>query len=307
MASNGCKTKKIKGKIEMKFVTRILVTVGMASALLTKPLLAGDDKTVQEKVVVEPEARKWWGASLSTGWDSLYMFRGVNVLRFDQNGNRQKYGSSLYWAQLNVSFMPTANDTITLGSWTAFGLGNTNYKEEDVTVNYVHTFGNLSVGLGYTFYYYLASVLYQNELNASLAYTFHLPAGITLVPSLTYYFNVGPDFDDFRRGTGAVETTSSYLYARLDAGIPIYKDIISLAPWFGFGASFDFNAKVADNGNGFEFFTGANNIEVGINLPIKINSTITVSGYGAYSYQWQGLIGTEPSTFYGGAKVTFSF
>ena len=130
----------------MKFVTRILVTVGMACALLTKPLLAGDDKTVKEKVVVEPEARKWWGASLSTGWDSLYMFRGVNVLRFDQNGNEQRYGSSIYWAQLNVSFMPTANDTITLGSWTAFGLTKSNYKEEDATINYVHTFGDLSVG-----------------------------------------------------------------------------------------------------------------------------------------------------------------
>jgi hypothetical protein len=85
----------------------------------------------------------------------------------------------------------------------------------------------------------------------------------------------------------------------LDAGIPLYKDIISLAPWFGFGASFDFNPQVANNSDGFRFFTGANNIEVGIGLPIKINSTITVYGYGAYSYQWSDLVGTEPSTFWG--------
>ena len=108
-------------------------------------------------------------------------------------------------------------------------------------------------------------------------------------------------------GTGAVETTSSYLIARLDAGIPIYKDIISLAPWFGFGTSFDFNARTANNESGFEFFTGAQHIEVGIGLPIKISEVITLYGYGAYSYQWQDLIGTEPSTFWGGAKVTFSF
>jgi hypothetical protein len=304
---NGCIAKKQSEKNHMKLATRIFVAVGMAAVFLTKPLLAGDGKTVQQKVVVEQEARKWWGASLSTGWDSLYMFRGVNVLRFDQNGNQQRYGSSLYWAQLTVSFMPTENDTITLGSWTAFGIGNSKYKEEDATVNYVHTFGDLAVGLGYTFYYYLNTVLYQNELNASLAYTFKLPAGITLVPSLTYYFNVGPDFDDFRRGTGAVETASSYLLARLDAGIPIYKDIISLAPWFAFGASFDYNAQVADNASGFRFFTGGNNIEIGIGLPIKINDVITVYGYGAYSYQWEDLLGTKPSTFWGGAKVTLSF
>ena len=291
----------------MKLATRILVAAGMAAVFLTKPLLAGDGKTVQEKVVVEEEARKWWSADLSTGWDSLYMFRGVNVLRFDQDGNKQKYGSSLYWTQVNVSFMPTENDTISLGSWMAFGIGNTRYKEFDGIVNYAHTFGDLEVSVGYIFYYYLNSVLYQNELTAKLAYTFNLPAGITLVPSLTYFFNLGPDFHDFRRGTGVVETASSFLVARLDAGIPIYKDIISLEPWFAFGVSFDFNARTADNESGFDFFTGANNIEVGIALPIKINDVISLSGYGAYSYQWEGLVGTEPSTFWGGAKVTFSF
>ena len=291
----------------MKSFTRILATAGVAGALLTKTLIAGEATTAPQKAVVEQEARKWWAASLSTGWDSLYMFRGVNVLRFDEDGNKQKYGSSLYWTQVSVSFMPTPNDTITFGSWMAFGLGITKYKEFDGTINYVHAFGDLSVGLGYTFYYYLASVLYQNELNASLAYTFKLPAGITLTPSIIYFFNVGPDFDNFRKGTGAVETASSYLYTRLDAGIPLYKDIISLAPWFGFGASFDFNPQVANNSDGFRFFTGANNIEVGIGLPIKINSTITVYGYGAYSYQWSDLVGTEPSTFWGGAKVTLSF
>ena len=65
-----------------------------------------------------------------------------------------------------------------------------------------------------------------------------------LGPSVTYYFNVGPDFDDFERGTGAVETASSYLIARVDSTIPIYKDIVSLAPWFAFGTSFDYNARV---------------------------------------------------------------
>ena len=80
-----------------------------------------------------------------------------------------------------------------------------------------------------------------------------------------------------------------------------------MAPWFGFGTSFDFNARTANNESGFEFFTAAQHIEVGIGLPIKISEVITLYGYGAYSYQWEDLIGTEPSTFWGGAKVTFSF
>jgi hypothetical protein len=292
----------------MKLIRSILVLAVIISVLSDQPLVAGELTAVQEKVAVkEEEPRKWWGAQLSTGWDSLYMFRGVNVLRFDKDGNKQKYGSSLYWTAVSVSCMPTENDTITLGSWMAFGLGRTEYKEFNGTANYTHAFGDLQVGLGYIFYYYLNSVLYQNELTASLAYTFNLPKGITLVPSVSYFFNLGPHFDDFRKGTGAVEPASSFLYARLQAGIPIYKEIISLEPWFGFGASFNYNAREADNERGFEFFTGANHIEVGIGLPIKINEMITVYGYGAYSYQWYDLIGTNPSTFYGGAKVTLSF
>jgi hypothetical protein len=285
----------------MKIATKIVAAVGLAAMLTSKPLLAGDGKTFKEKIVVEEE-RKWWGASLSTGWDSLYMFRGVNIL-----GANSEYGSSLYWTDLSFTWNITDNDFLTVGAWQAFGIGNTAYKETDVYLNYTHTFGNLAASFGYIFYYYGNSELYQNELNWKLAYTIELPGGITIVPSLSYFLNLGPDFENFERGTGAVETASSYLLARIDAGVPIYKDIVSLAPWFAFGTSFDFNAKTADNADGFTFFTGANNIEFGIGVPIKINDTITLYGYGAYSYQWYGLIGTEPSTFWGGAKVTFSF
>ena len=126
----------------MKLATKFLAAAGLAMVLSSKPVLAGDGKTFKDKVVVE-DARKWWGASLSTGWDSLYMFRGVNVLRFNQDGQKQQYGSSLYWTQLNVSFMPTDKDTITLGTWMAFGIGHSNYKELDVTANYTHAFNYL--------------------------------------------------------------------------------------------------------------------------------------------------------------------
>jgi len=285
----------------MKLATKAVAVASLVVALSGSPLLAGDGKTFKEKIVVEEEV-KWWSAALSTGWDSLYMFRGVNVL-----GLNQDYGSSLYWTDASFTWNITENDFLTVGTWVAFGIGNTNYKEVDVYTSYTHTFGNLAVSLGYIFYYYMNSVLYQNELNARVAYTIELPAGITVTPSLTYYFNLGPDFDGFRSGTGAVETASSYLLARIDASIPVYKDIVSLAPWFAFGTSFDYNAIDADNSSGFKFYTGANNVEFGIGVPIALSENITLYGYGAYSYQWYGLIGTEPSTFWGGAKLTFAF
>jgi hypothetical protein len=276
----------------MKLAKKILTIACMTVLLANKPLLAGDGKSFKEKVVVEEE-KKWWGAALSTGWDSLYMFRGVNVLRGDQ-----KYGSSLYWTDLNVTWNITDNDFLNVGAWQAFGIGNSSYKETDVYATYTHTFGNLAASLGYIFYYYGNTVQYQNELNAKLAYTIELPAGITITPSLTYFFNLGPDLGD----KGVVETASSYLLARVDAGIPIYKDIVSLAPWVAFGASFDYNFQ--SDGN---TFTGANNFELGLGIPIKINDTISLYGYGAYSTQWENLTGTEPNTFWGGGKVVFSF
>jgi len=276
----------------MKIVTKIVGAVLMAGVLASKPLLAGEGKSFKEKIIVEEEG-KWWNAALSTGWDSLYMFRGVNVLRGDQN-----YGSSLYWTDLNVTWNITDNDFLNVGVWQAFGIGNTSYKETDVYATYTHTFGKLAASLGYLFYYYDSFQTSQNELSAKLAYTVELPAGITIIPSLTYFFNLGPDLDNH----GAAKTTSSYLLARVDAGIPLYKDIVSLTPWVAFGASFDYNFQ--NDGN---TLTGANNFEVGIGLPIKINDTITLYGYGAYSYQDQNLLGTEDNTFWGGGKVTFSF
>jgi hypothetical protein len=280
----------------MKLATKIVYAVAMTAMLATKPLVAGDGKTFKEKVVIEEE-RKWWGAALSTGWDSLYMFRGVNVLRGDDT-----YGSGLYWTDLSFTWNITDNDFLTVGSWVAFGTGNTDYKELDVYTNYTHTFGDLAVSLGYIFYYVWSSPLYSHELNAKVAYTFNLPAGITVTPSVAYYFNLGPDVEN----QGIANVATSFLQARVDAGIPLYKDILSLTPWIALGTNFDYNAKVEPDGN-TNFFVGTNNLEMGIGLPIKINDTITLYGYGAYSYQWYGLVGTEPSTFWGGAKVTFSF
>lgn len=276
-------------------LTKMLSLLSM-SAVLATPLVAGEAKSFKEKVIVEEET-KWWSAALSTGWDSLYMFRGVNVLR-----NGEKYGSGLYWTDLNATWNITENDFLNVGAWVAFGTGSINYKELDAYATYTHTFGDLALSLGYIYYNVWATPLYSHELNTKAAYTFHLPKGITITPSVTYYFNVGPDTDE----EGIAPTASSFLMARIDAGVPLYKEILSMTPWVGFGTNFEYNLQTESDGT-TNFFNGANNLEMGIGFPIKINDTITLYGYGAYSYQWYGLVGTEPSTFWGGAKVTFSF
>lgn len=293
---NGGERRKKKNKTQMKIATKIVAAVSMAAVLMGSPLLAGDGKTFKEKVVVE-EPRQWYNAALSTGWDSLYMFRGVNVLR-----NNDTYGSGIYWTDLSFTWNITDNDFLTVGSWFAFGTQNTSYKELDIYTTYTRTFGDFAVSFGYIFYYVLApTTLYSHELNAKVAYTWDL-GFMTVTPSLTYFFNIGPNNDD----SGIAPEASSYLLARVDGSIPLYKDIVSLAPWIAFGTNFRYNASQESDGS-LDFFNGANNAEVGLGLPIKINSVITLYGYAAYSYQWNSLVGTEPSSFWGGAKVTFAF
>ena len=285
-------------------LNKSIVALTSLVAFAATPLFAGTGKTFKETVVIQEEESSWYNAALSTGWDSLYMFRGVNVLRGNDN-----YGSGLYWTDASFTWNITDNDFLTVGSWVAFGTQNAaaGYKEFDAYTKYTHTIGDLSLGLGYTFYYVFSEPeLYSNELNASVAYAFDL-GGVTITPSATYFFNLGPDFADLEDQSGIAAIASSYLQFRVDASVPIYKEVVSLAPWVGFGLNFDYNTR-KNSDDSVTQFNGANNLEFGLAVPIAINDMITVSGYGAYSYGFYDLGGlTEPSTFWGGAKVTFAF
>jgi hypothetical protein len=170
-------------------------------------------------------------------------------------------------------------------------------------LNYVHTFGDLSVGLGYTFYYVFppGSQYFANELNAKVAYAIDL-GFMTVTPSATYFFNLGPD-NDTGVANGLVNTASSYLDLRVNGSIPVIADVLSIDPWAAFGLNFGYNL----DGN-LQQFDGANNLEFGVAVPWAINDVITLSGYIAYSYAFQDLYGiTADNTFWGGGKVTFAF
>jgi len=279
-------------------LNKSIVAITSLVAFAATPLFAGTGKTFKEVVVVQEEAKPWYNAALSTGYDSLYMFRGLNTLR--TNGG---YGNSLWWTDANFTWNISDNDTLTIGGWQAFGLSAASYREFDAYLNYLHSFGNLSVGLGYTFYYVYppGSQDFANELNAKVAYNIDL-GFMTLTPAVTYYFNLGPD-NDTGAGNGLVNTASSYLDLRVNGSIPVVKEVVSIDPYAAFGLNFGYNL----NGN-LQQFDGANNLEFGVAVPWHINKVITASGYVAYSYAFENLYGiTQPSTFWGGGKVTFAF
>lgn len=289
----------------MKIIAKIIPLIGLSLLFVKAPLLAGEAKSFKEKVVIE-EPVKWLGVTLSTGWDSLYMFRGVNVISHGAYGNTDDYGSGIYWTNPAFTWNISPNDILTVGGWLAFGTSNTTYKELDVNLCYTHTIGNLALSAGYSFYYIFpasSANLYSNEPNVSAAYTFRAGSA-TITPSIGYYFNVGPDIAG---GHGIAKAAASYLYLRVDSNIPIYKDVVSLTPWISYGTNFRYNPRLTQDGT-YDFYNGANNIEMGLAIPVKINDWISVSGYGAYGYAFSNLWGTtSPSTFWGGTKVTFAF
>ncbi len=288
----------------MKLATKLVSMVSLAAVFTGTPLLAGEGKTFKEKVVIE-EPNKLFSANLSTGWDSLYMFRGVNVISHGAYGNNSNYGSGIQWTDLSVSWNITPNDILTVEGWMAFGTQNTTYKEFDLYTSYTHKIGDLSLSGGYSFYYVFPTGLnlYSHELNVKAAYAFNL-GFMSLTPSIAYFFNIGPEIAN---GNGIAKAASSYLLLRVDGSIPVYKDVVALAPWMAYGTNFAYNARLTSSGT-YDYFSGANNLEIGIGLPIQITKMISVYGYAAYSYAFSNLWGTtDPSTFYGGAKVNFAF
>jgi len=256
-----------------------------------------DYKTASGKeVVVVEEDDKWWSVNASTGWDSLYMFRGVNVL-----GN----GNGLYWLGADASVSPWENGTITAGVW--YGVGShwngansqTRYGELDIFAEYTHTFGNLSATVGWVLYWYpngqwenqgTGEGYYgtaQNEIYFGLAYDIEL-GSITITPNTTYYYNVGPEFGS---PGGAVNGGSSWWQIGIDASIPIaYDGAVALEPYTLLGINFGLNDTVWSDGTGWaNRFNGANNWQTGVALPIQFTSWLSVSPYVAYSYQMRNL------------------
>jgi len=289
-----------------------IVAISSLAALAITPVFAGA-KSFKETVVVQEEAKPAWSASLSTGWDSLYMFRGVNVLRRDITGSGNEWDNGLQWTSASFTYNLTPNDSLTLTPWMAYGLSGADaYKEFDLSLNYAHTIDNLTLGLGYTFYDVIqdasrglgtSQAAYANELNASVAYNLDL-VFMKLTPSVTYFYNIGPDNED---GTnhGLMSSAASYLSLRLDGSVAI-TDRLSLNPYVGYGINF------RQNWEDTKEFNGSNNVEYGVAAPFKINNTITVSAYIAQSIAFQEInnaVGSDTRQFttFGGAKVTFSF
>ncbi|MGH8046841.1 MAG: hypothetical protein ACREKL_06315 [Chthoniobacterales bacterium] len=264
-----------------------------ASLLFQAPLARAGDKAAPQDDATAP-----WSASLSTGWDSLYMFRGVNQLP-----GYKGYGSSISWTALSLTANLTPQDFLTINSWAAFGIGESDYKEVDGNFAYTHAIGDLSLTLGYSLFAVLDAPggLYSHELSVAAAYELNF-GPVKITPGVGYTFTLGPDAEH----GGYIPANVGYLELRVDGEAPVYRDVVSLAPWIATGFSFGYNTTEAgaDETNPF---TGADHIECGAALNFSLSVSVTISPYVSYSHAWVQLAGTRANTVWGGVSVEISF
>jgi len=126
----------------MKFnpLTKALVFVaGLAAVAATSSGGTATSGKAIKQVTPPVEEESWWHASLSAGYDSLYMFRGIDVLD----------GDSLVTVDLNFTAY-----NFTLGAWYGFDAGSGDYNELDLYASYAWSLGPVAISGGVIGYLY---------------------------------------------------------------------------------------------------------------------------------------------------------
>jgi len=289
-----------------------LCAVATASSLRADTNSVASGKNAKQPVAIETPTPTFTG-TISTGYDSMYNFRGIDWIP----------NTGIWTVTVAPTWNITANDTLTMPLWFCVAVGQnsfpssyngTPYTELDIPINYLHKFGNLGVGCGYTMYNYFNYTFpggtykpggtgIQHEVNVTANYTVKTGA-VSWTPSITYFYELGQAAP---YNYASINAGSSFLSPALAASVPLYKDIVSFNPVTQYNISFGYNV----NNQGQKVF-GFNNWQIVAPVTWKITSNISLTGYAAYTYQPDlmnsvSMTPTPISKFYAGASVGYSF
>lgn len=173
----------------------------------------------EEPPIIVEESAPVWGAELSFGWDSQYIFRGVKQI-----------DGSLVWTDL--AFTAAG---FTVGTWFAEGVRD-DFNELNVLAAYTYETGPVALTAGYIFY---------NFPKDGGSSTHEIFAGVEasmtdwLTPALYYYHDFG-------------SINGGYLEATLSGDFEIVPDRVGLSPFVGLSASFQYNSD-KNTFNAFEY------------------------------------------------------
>jgi len=253
----------------LKMKQHILIAASVA--LIGSPAFAGGYSSKGAGEVTPPpvvEEPFTLGATVSVGYDTKYMFRGVD------------FGDNLVHSGLELALPFGDIVELTLGAW--YGdVVDSSFSELDLFAELGFDLGLVSVAVGYTYYYF--------PDGGDGAHEPYLGLGFGIGPveiGLTGYAESEADEGEF--GYYA-ELTADY---SVELGGPVSLDVGALI-------SYGWNYYGVDDWN---------NIQASIGLPIALTSTATLTPYIAYSWALDGLtdIGQGDELFGGIAlEVTF--
>ena len=182
------------------------------------------------------------GAEVSVGYDTDYMFRGVNL------------GQDLLWSDVNVSTSLSDGLDLGVGAWYANVADDAGNDELDIYAGLSTSMGDMSVDLGATYYYYPDPVAGEGTLEFGIG--LGTSAGpIDLSLGLYYdidleaaYYEVGAATSFDLTDTMAVDVGGAIGNADGDTltaltftiGVPItLSDSASLSPYVGVNIPLD--------------------------------------------------------------------
>ena len=182
------------------------------------------------------------GAEVSVGYDTDYMFRGVNL------------GEDLLWSDVNVSTTLTDGLDLGVGAWYANVADDAGNDELDIYAGLSTSMGDISLDLGATYYYYPDPVAGEGTLEFGVGFgtsagPFDLSLGLYYDIDLeAAYYEVGAATSFDLTDTMAVDVGGAIGNADGDTltaltftiGVPItLSDSASLSPYVGVNIPLD--------------------------------------------------------------------
>ncbi len=233
-------------------------------------------------VAIEPAASPFSG-SLSAGYDSKYVYRGVEV------------GDHQIWTALDLNYAISDKINWNFNAWygntqdpnPAAGYTNDNYGELDLYTEFAFNLGPVTVAPSFKYYRYFdvpaGLVDEQEEVGLNVRSTLFKNDAISLDASLGAFYEF--ELDGF------------YYEAGLAATIKV-NDMISLVPGVTIGYSDELvNTATSD----------WNQVGVYLKVPIALSKTVTLTPYIAGNFPLDGISDFTDNALYGGASLTVKF
>ena len=213
------------------------------------------------------------GFSLSVGYDSKYIFRGVD------------FGDNLLWGSLSIPIKLTDKLTFTFAPWYG-NIADGVYDELDLAAGFTYDLGFATIGAGYTWYYFPFSDFDTNEPNITINSCL-----CTLGECKINWF--AGAFCDLEANAG---DEGWYFETGLNTTVPV-TDKISLVP--------EVRVTYATTYYGQD---GWNNVLLKLGAPIALTKTATLTPYIAGSVALEGLDAVnQQDELFGGVSLTVTF